>query len=373
VTEEKRTLSDNTEKEHVDEYTEASCWPEEAKGHNQLYVRSKLKPVIKRPGDSSNFKELAIMSPYAGPELPPLKKWAQVGLARDLKGAWTLAAFYNGYVSTLKDSVTRQTFACSGGRLTNESHFRTSKYGAKPAVTSSSSGSGDNKQTRLDMSMPPTQLSRVIIESVRLDGTTVAGQKILSETKPTPANGNYSETLTASWKITAKDNCDDVFQHLLNELAFVEAYADPMIQHMAESPTHYERLTCLQAYKTYHGHMPPPGETPCVDTASVDPETGKASNVGASREEELHKQCAPDVILDAERAHEGEHVKQRQKYGAARMSSSDLGFRGRMDQEAYFASAQEYLNWIKENCPGKDVSKEEKRLEKVRPQGEFKH
>ncbi len=369
VTEEKRTLSENTEKETVEEFVEASCWPEEAKHHTQLYVRSKLKPEIKRPGDSSSLKEQTIVSPYAGPELPPLKKWVQTGLAPGTKGAWTLAAFYGGYISTLKDVVTRTTSACSGAKVTNESHYRTSQYGAKPKVTSNSTGSADNKQTTLDMSMPPTQKPRVLIETVRLDGNAVSGQKTISEEKPTPANGNYSETLTASWKIIAKDNCDDIYRALLNELAFAEAYANTNIQDMAESIDHYERLTCLQAYKIFHGRMPPPGEEPCEDTASVDPETGEATNIGATREEELRKQCKPDVILDAERAHEWEHKKQRRKYGAAQMSSTDPHFRGPRDQEAYSASAQEYLNWLKENCPGKDVSEEEKRLRNVKPLG----
>lgn len=373
VTDEKRTLSDRTEKESVDEYVEASCWPEDAKNHTQLYVRSKMKPEIKRPGNSSNFMEQSILSPYEGPGLPRLEKWVQAALVFGMKGTWTLIVRYEGYISTLKDSVGRTTFACTGGKTVNESHFRTSQYGAKPNVNSKSSGSGDNRQTTLDMSMPPTQLPRILIESVRLDGNAAAGSKIISEEKPTPANGNYAETLTASWKITSKDNCDDAYQALLNELAFAEAYADKTIRDVAGSIKLYEAMTCLRAYEIFHKHMPPPGEMPCVDTASVDPATGKASDIGVSREEELRKKCAPDVILDAEQAHEKAHLEQRKKYGAAQFSSSDIPFRGRMDQEAYSASAQVYLDWLKKNCPDKDVSKEAKRLWDVKPLGTVKH
>jgi hypothetical protein len=368
VTEAKRTtLSESTHKESVDEFVQASCWPEEAKGHTALYVRSKLKPEIKRPGDSSRTTEDSAWAICPRSDNPSLDKLAQVSLVRIHADEYQLLATYKDYVKLTKDAVTKATTACTGATSISEDRTRTTAPGGRFDWKRSQSGDDQNKRTVTETTLPPILLPTLFGTTVVLDRNSVSDSTPVSETKPTPANGEYAETTTALWSLTVKDGCDDVHAALLEGLALGEAYADPTIQSSAKSVDEYEAATCIRAWEIMHGGQEPPaGEDPCEDAGETDPRTGKVT--GNERLfEKVARSCKPRVIADSGAAHESMHQVQIRVFGSEMMNTTDLTFRGQRDQEAYAVGAAMLLSWLKANCPGKDLSAEEARLQKITP------
>jgi hypothetical protein len=364
VTEAHRTISESTHEESVDEFVQASCWPEEAKGHTQLYVRSKLKPEIKRPGDSSRTTEDSSWGIHPRSDNPPPNKLAHVQLVRTAPDTYMLMAKYEDYIDLTQDTVTKKKTACTGATATRKAITRFAEMSAQPGVKISRGGDSTNKSDLFEATLPPILSPRILATTVVLDRNRVSDSTRIGEIKPTPSNDEYTETTTGFWSLTVKDACDDVYDSLLQGLAFGEAYADPTIQRSAKSVPEYEAATCARAWEIKHGHKPPAGEEPCVDAGVTDVSTGEVTGDQKLREE-LARSCRPLVIADGGAAHEKTHQKQRKILGP-KMESGDLAVRGMMERQAYARGSEVLLSWLKANCPGRNLSAEEARLEKLK-------
>jgi hypothetical protein len=366
VTEAQRTLSDSTHKESVDEFVQASCWPEEAKGHTQLYVRSKLKPEIKRPGDSSRTTENSAweICPRSADHFP--NKLAKVRLVRIRSDEHQLVATYEDYIGLTKDEVSEAKTACTGATSTRKTITRIAAVGVVPGVKTSRGGDNTNKSVVMEIMLPPILSPTTFLTTVVLDRSPVSDTTPILEIKPTPANGEYAEKTTVFWSLTVKDGCDDVYDSLLTGLALGDAYADPTIQSSAGSVLEYEAATCLKAYEAKYGKKPPAGEDPCPTASETDPSTGKVTGNEKLREE-VAQACKPLVIADAGAAHESMHQVQIGFFGSKMMDTDDLAFRGMRDKEAYAVGSAVLLPWLKANCPGRDLSALEERLKKIMP------
>ena len=178
--------------------------------------------------------------------------------------------------------------------------------------------------------------------------------------------GHYDETITATWRFTAEDPCQDVIQQVQTDLAFAEVYADKKIQDFASTLTEYEKLVGDKAYKTIHGKPPSRGQGDFEEEGGpyVDPETCEIVGLEEYRQK-LAEKCTPDIIIESIEAHEETHQEQCEKF-QKEMLSGNPHIKGMMEVTAYKTGIEVLLDWLETYCPNYDTSRDRTRLDKIR-------
>lgn len=178
--------------------------------------------------------------------------------------------------------------------------------------------------------------------------------------------GHYDETITAEWRFSAKDPCQDVIRQVQNDLAFAEAYADKKIQDFASTLDEYKNLIGDKAYKIIHGKPPSrqQGDFEEEDSPFVDPETCEIVGLEDYRQK-LADKCKPDIIIESIEAHEETHQEQCEKF-QKEMLSGNPHIKGMMEVTAYKTGIRVLLDWLETYCLNYDTSRDRTRLEKIR-------
>lgn len=360
------TLTDKSYMERFTQEARTRCdFPPEAYKHNLLYRLKHYKQEVKEPGDSSSEKKQFFRELYPRKDNPIPKKFSKVILGKMIGQEYTLNVFYENWVSQTINEVLQIQHACSGKKEIHELHQRTSKIGQEATTNLTTTGEGESKHVIIDQTIPPIPFKMGFIAEVKINGDSISGSKVLGEIKPEHP-GDYQEKTMASWNFTAKDPCQDVYNDLLSDLAFGEAYADKNIQDFADSIKQYEKMVDDRAYKTLHGEPPPrefEGDVAEGDLG-VDPETCELKGK-EEYEEKMAEQCKPDIIVDTTLAHEKTHESQCKKFHEE-MNAGDPHIKGLMETTAYIKSAGMLLNWLEEHCPEIDIQDAKQRLEKLK-------
>jgi hypothetical protein len=360
------TLKENTHTERTTQHARTRCdFPKEAYDHNLLYRLKNYKQEVKEPGDSSTQSRQFLRDLYQGKDSRPPKKMSSVTLNKLPGQELTLRVSCGGYVALTDDDVTRSWHACSGQTEVREFHQRTAKaIGQEATTTLNETGEGDSKHTVLDQAIPPIPLQSGFMADIQIDGDSISGSQVVGEMLPEHP-GDYQEKTTAYWDLTAKDPCREVYDDLINDLAYGEAYADKNIQDFAGSIRDFEKMVDDRAFKTIYGRPAPRDEEDLSVTGlGVNPETCELEGKDEYKEK-MARECRPHIIVEATMAHEGVHERQCKKFHEE-MNSGKPQIKGLMETTAYIKSAGMLINWLEKNCPDIDLRNEKTRLEKLK-------
>jgi hypothetical protein len=340
-------------------------FPPEAYEHNLLYRLKHYKQEVKEPGDSSKQNKQFFKDIASGKDIPPPRKLSSVSL-NSLPGQdLTLRVSWEAYTTQISDDVTRSWHACSGETSVLEFHQRTGKkIGEEATTTLNETGEGDSKHSIIEQSIPPIPYQSGFTAEVQINEDSISDSRVIGEIKPEHP-GDYQEKTTASWDFTAKDPCGEVYDDLLNDLAYGEAYGDKNIQDMADSIEDFEKMVDDRSYKTRYGGPAPRGEKELSEMGlGVDPETCELKNRNEYKDT-MARKCKSRIIVDATFAHEGVHESQCRKFHEA-MNAGQPRIKGSMERSAYIKSAGMLLRWLEKNCPDIDLRNEKTRLEKLK-------
>jgi hypothetical protein len=365
-----RSLEDRKEKGTRSSQASTDCgYPEEADGHNPLYIEKHFKRIIRTPGNKSFRSETMHTSLYEGEGVKPLEGTTAVTLMVEDGGVYTLTVQSFALVLHLQDHLYKDYNACTGKTKQTEHYIRPATKGQPPGSSSDSTKPGGDSVKITRQTLPPLAFPAGFTGEGAVSGTMLEGEVELIEKKSDV--GGYEETTRSTWSLAAKDPCQDAYNQLLEDLAWAEAYVNADIQSKVERQNienikqrikTYEKLVNQQVYRILHGEEPPEGELADTD-AYVDGATGKAEGLDELKDR-LARECKPDIIYDSIEKHERTHQKQEQTF-EEEYNSGDVVIFGLMEVTAYLAGIHMLIDWLERNCPEVNLTEAKTRVQRI--------
>jgi len=367
VKEVSHNLQDKCEEERFLQFVEEECdYPEEAQGHNALYIQKHFDKETKSPGSSTRSKSLTSEEIYHGWEMPSERKNTSVKLNFSDTEHFTIGVHNLVYIALSSESTTRSFSVCSGHTSKSVITRRTGTIGQEEKHSYEETGEGDSKSVTSETIFSPKERIGSFGWEGSVTGDSFSGSKEIDWIENPREFGGYSETTVATWNFTSRDVCSEVRDRLLVDLAFCEAYLDKDIQDFASSIKEYESLVYDRTHRILTGSSAPRGDGSSnsdSDEMWVNSETCQMENEEEFLESVM-QQCLPYIIFDSVKVHENTHLQQCKKFNEE-MNSGDPHIKGLMEATAYINGARVLLDWLEENCPNTEIESLKERLEKL--------
>ena len=331
------------------------------------------KPDLKKPGNFGRSTEIGRVSRYEGPDCPPLEKQFTVQLMVWPGGRYRLWVNGYAYASNQLDKSEYEKFVCDGHTKKVEFHQQTIGINEKARSTTRDEGDGDNVHSIQTSLTPATKVPAGFGFEGKLKGGSIADSMPISEIKA-KTKGGYHEKTTASWTFTARNPCEMVYQRLMQDLAWAEAYADTKLRDFYDNNEDYKKAVNLRAQKNYSGAFPAGGNGGHNDDKTEDDktETEMTTNCNCEIEKEeafkekVKRECRPYILFKAVKQHEKRHVAQCLSQGRQVFCGKSPNIVGPNEVDAHIAGMKQYLSWLKENCPNYDTTAVKKRIKELK-------
>jgi hypothetical protein len=203
-----------------------------------------------------------------------------------------------------------------------------------------------------------------------VSGTMLGGQVEETERR-SDIKGGYEVKTTSRWQFKAKDPCQEVYNKLMNDIAYAEAYQNPKnqeklneIKDLKERFKTYHKRIDKQVYRTLYGEEPPEGEL-----SETDAETGggeeKLEEWLKKYKEKLADECKHDILYKALEEHEFEHVRQGKTYYQSKFFHGTTVIYGRLEVTAHLVGIHILKDWLERNCPEIKMSEANARIKRI--------
>jgi hypothetical protein len=352
-----RTLQDDSTHQQNEIVDQALCrfpkemlrpgaeWPE---NHN------KYEPQLKRPGNRSMVNIEIHKTILRGLDLPKLRDNTHVTLEFPAPGQFAVSGSQKAWADYRSDHGVKFYDVCAETNSDKDITERTGPLGQEPKSDRTVANNGWDTHETIQHISPPQELLKQFDFGAPFTGLQLKGSEVIDRIQ----TQEFVLTETATWDLRGESPCPDIYRQLLQDLAYAEAYAEKSMSDFAGSIEEYEKLVEDRAYKIRYGAAPPRGEDSAEVDASTD-EHGQQSGLEKLRQK-LEESCKPDMIFTSISAHEDIHTQQQERY--PEYNDGKPRTFGLMEVSAYVADAQMLVDWLRENCPGTNVSDAERRL-----------
>ncbi|MBN1570810.1 MAG: hypothetical protein JXA73_23420 [Acidobacteria bacterium] len=320
-------------------------WPED---------RGKYQPQTKRPGNRSTVKLDTHTTILRGLDLPKLRDNTNVRIEFPDPQRFTISGSQKALADYRSDHTVRYYDVCAETHSDKDISERTGALGQEPISDHVVNKQGWDTHEIIKHIRPPQELLEQFSFEAPFTGLELKGSKVIDRVQ----TEEFESTETASWDLKGESPCPDVYRQLLQDLTYAEAYADRKIADFADSIDEYEKLVEDRAYKIRYGANAPRGEDSSEIDASTD-EHGQQSGLEKLMQK-LEESCKPDIIFASISAHEDVHTQQKEKY--PEYNDGKPRTFGLMEVSAYVVDAQMLMDWLRENCPGTNLSDAARRL-----------
>lgn len=356
-----RTVIDKMFKNKVAKGGEILCPPPEEQMQGGVLKRLKDAKPNYGPGPSMEERETRTIQLYDGKDAPSVRETAGINLLI-MGNKCVISGGSNALVTEASELYRKETQACTGKSTEETKKVVPGKYKERARIESSGSA-GEKGGKTTTTTLPPFPLPLIFVKEIQLDSNSdrIEGDMVVSEIKPRKM-GAYEEKVTAQWRLEAQDPCWDVYDHMLRDLAYAEAFLDNELQARASNIDQYKDLVDLKCWEIYHGRPYRPKKGEDEKAAGEEKKSGPDAedniytdgNCEIQKKEEfkasLEKHCLPDVIYEATLKHEEYHVQQCEKFHKEYVSG-DPTIYGLMEVSGYIIQIQAYIGWLEKNCP----------------------
>jgi len=358
-----RTYVYNHKKTFIEKYSLAHCpLPPEAMEHNILYRTKHYPPSIRKPGNSRKLNETTIKNIYTSKDCLSPKEMTKVFLLVFPDGKYSLSANSKVYTTTKEFITDKEKLVCNNDRKVHRVDIHTCGFDEKEETIIG--------EEFISSKIHPKLLSLTAIVSGRVQNNSIKGSKCLSEIKP-KFKGDYKEVYSASWDFKAKDPCEIVYNSLMLDLAYAEAFSDKKIQDFADSINEYKELIDTRAKKIYKTTQK--GRSGSHGGDGVETESDMSVNIECKivkKDEFKNKvaqQCWPKIIYKAALTHEERHVDQCEKFKEEFIlgAKKDPRIHGLMEVTAYLGGIKKLFYWLKDNCEDYDLADAKLRIKNI--------
>jgi len=352
-----RELQEDSSNQQNEQVNEALCrFPKEMlrPGAEWPENHSKYEPQTKRPGNRRIVNIETHKTILRGFDLPKLRDKTHVTLEFPDAASFAISGSQKALADYRSDHVVKFYDVCAETNSDKEITERTGPLGQEPKSDLKVTNQGWDTLETIKHIRPPQELLEQFGFEAPFTGLHLKDSKVIDRVQ----TEEFVSTETASWDLRGESPCPDVYRQLLQDLAYAEAYAEKKIADFAGSIEDYEKLVEDRAYKIRYGVNAPPGEDSAEVDASTD-EHGQQSGLEKLRQK-LEESCKPDMIFTSISAHEDIHTQQQERY--PEYNDGKPRTFGLMEVSAYVADAQMLVDWLRENCPGTNVSDAERRL-----------
>jgi len=367
VKEVSHNLQDKYEEEGFLQFVKEECdYPEEAQGHNALYIQKHFDKETKSPGSSTRSKSISSEEIYHGWGMPSERENTSVELNFSDTEHFEIGVRNSVYTAFSSELTTRSFSVCSGHTSVFTSTRRTGSIDQEEKYSYKETGEGDSKSVISETISPPTERIRDYAFHGSVTGDSFFGSEEIDRIDTPYEFGGYSETTVVTWNFTARDACPEVRDRLLLDLAFCEAYLDKDIQDFASSIEEYESLVYDRTHRILTGSSASRSDGSSNSDSDEMWVNSKTCQMENEEEflESVMQQCLPYIIFDSVKAHENTHLQQCEKFHQE-MNSGDPHIKGLMEATAYINGARVLLDWLEENCPNTEIESLKERLEKL--------
>jgi hypothetical protein len=353
-----RTLQDDYSYSKNEQIQETLCrFPKEMlrPGAEWPADHSNYVPEKKRPGSHSKAvieNHTKILQEQA---LPELREKTDIILSLPDPARFVISGSQTAFADYQSDLVDTSYDACAEITSVKEIHERTGALGQAPKSDHKTGNQGWNTQETITHTNPPRELRKEFHTEAPFTGLQLKDSKVIDRIE-TP---EFESTETASWDLKGESPCPDVYDQLQQDLAYAEAYAEKNVSDFAGSMDEYETLVEDRAYRIRYGVNAPRGE----DSAEIDAATDEqgAQHGMEKLRQKLKAECKPDIIFESISAHENIHTNQQEKFPD--YNDGKPRTRGLMEVSAYVVDAQMLVDWLRDNCPGTNLSNADSRLQ----------
>jgi hypothetical protein len=352
-----RELQEDSTRQEIDQANEALCrfpkemlragaeWPED---HN------KYEPQTKRPGNRSTVNLETHTTILRGLDLPKLRDETHVTLEFPDQGRFAILGSQKALEDYRSDHLVRYYDVCAETNSAKDIMERTGPLGQEPKSDREVTDQGADTHETIKHIRPPRELLKQFSFEAPFTGLELKGSTVIDRSQ----TEEFLSTETAAWDLRGESPCPDVYRQLLQDLAYAEAYSEKKVADFAGSIEEYEKLVEDRAYSIRYGVNAPRGE----DSAEVDASTnehGQQSGIEKLRQK-LEESCKPDIIFTSISTHEDIHSRQQENY--PEYNEGKPRTFGLMEVSAYVIGAQMLADWLRQNCPGTNLSDAERRL-----------
>lgn len=283
---------------------------------------------------------------------PSVKDTASVTILQLGGKKWMISGVSNALVTESSIFQRTETAACTGKEKKITTRVIPGKYG-EPGSVSVPSGTDENNLDTTTI-LPPYPMPLLFTEQFEMEEgeDVISDEKLVSEIKPAK-KGGYREKIMAYW--TFKAPCAVVYDEMMNDLAYAEAFLDPAAQGSAKNIEDYLSKVDLICYEIYFGkpYKPPTGKK--NKNKKPKGSNNASTDVNCKKDMKEYRKwitdtCRPEIMYDATDKHEDEHVRQCLDYHKEYVSGIPR-HRGIMEVNAYVIQLKIYLDWLKTNCP----------------------
>jgi hypothetical protein len=329
------------------------------------HAQKKCANDVKKPGDSETYTHNTTIRLYEGNDVKPLRELTSVTLMVYPQNQYMITVTANAYWDTRDEEVRKVTDVCTGKVKQYETTTSTVSFNEVPSTIPTPGEDGGLITT---IEAHPTCVPFGFAHKAPFEKNALSGEKVLVD-KKAKKPGDSDEYAVASWNFHAKDPCPDVYNQLLEDLAWAEAYGDKVLQDLAQEKNmdkdQYELLVAKKTCKIRYGYTPE-GD-PSHDQASADMETGEVSGLDKVKED-LKKQCKPDIIYKSIAAHESHHTEDQRGFSEqfpGAIDKKNPHVWGLREVNAHVVGIKMLINWMKQYCGDDSLLQEEQRLRNI--------
>lgn len=366
-----RKLEDIFEKSTNSTADSTNCGiPEELiKKYGPMYATIHFDPVIKRPGNTSFLSERMHTEIDEGEDVFPLKERTRVTLMIMGGDSYLLDVQSLATVHILQDHIYESYNACTGKTKRSEGYVLPGGEGEPPSFSTNVTDL-DWEGTRVTRyKFPLLMLPAGFHGEGEASGSILEGTvEIIERGNKVKVKGGYDVTTESTWRFEAKDPCKEVYDQLMEDIAWAEAYLDADIHEKVknikdpeERMKTYHKLVNQHTFRSMHGREPPEGEL-----ADTDAEVGGGSLEKwlKALKKKLADQCKHDIIYKSIEKHEKEHLKQADKF-KSEWNSGNAAIYGLMEVTAHLIGIHVLLNWLEFNCPETSLVEAKGRIQRI--------
>ncbi|MCP3889220.1 MAG: hypothetical protein GY702_10155 [Desulfobulbaceae bacterium] len=347
-----RTYIYNSKKTSFKQDVSKHCpLPSDAMKHNILYREKNYPSNVKKPGDKREVSESTIKNIYSSKDCKSPKEMTFIRLKIYPDGKYQLLVESKVYTETKINNTNTTTYACDGKQKKKTFRVATCGFNEKEETIVNSEGNIVSKLR------PKLLHIAAVVEGQIQDNSIVLKEKPLAEVKP-KYEGDYQETLRVSALLRGKNPCQIVYNEMMADISWAEAFAKTEIRHRARNIKNYKYLVrkkAIEIYKSRTGSDPPG-----VDSVNMRTNEDCAIDKKDEYRKQIMDKCLPYVLYKRTLSHEKEHVDQCiHRHTEFMQGMNDPQTHGMMEVGAYLVGIKKLFYWLKDNCVNHDLAEVE--------------
>ncbi len=356
VSDAKRTLTDKMTKSMISRGNDILCDPPKEDIEGGILKRSRNPNPTYGPGHSAVEQKTRELYLYEEKGAPSVRDTAAVNIMIISGNRAIITGDSRALVTETSDSYREDKAGCTGKTKKVTIQVIPGKYKGKVSVVTSGASEEDDGSF-ITTIQPPFSLPAAFAKEIKIgrDADSIKGNVLVGEIKPSQP-GFYQEKVTAQWEFTATNPCTEVYNEMIKDLAWAEAFLNTKAHESAKDIDQYTELVekiwydiCYRIFKQKEPNkndIPAPGENHVSTDAKC--ETHKLKDY----KKLLEDTCKPDVLYKALYEHEKTHRNQCLDTKTYKDFISGIPRNhGLFEVFAHLAGVRKYLGWLENYCP----------------------